>query len=493
MADSRVEEELPLILVLLKEFYRVFLLGVSVFFAYVLIANVHLFTLDDTVRNMILKVLYMSAALLVATIFTKSLNVLYWDSKRSRKNGRKIPSLLRQGVNTAIYLATTFFVLQKVFNVSIGGLLTATGALGVVIGLALKEIISDVFSGIILGLDRTIRIGDWVRIEMRPYDPKVGFIAEMNWRTVHLHTAENVLVIIPNNVLANNLVTNLSQPSEQKEFELVFTFDFDIPSERIIRVLNAALFQTKEILQEPAPKTRISRVNGTGVEYKVKYWIIPARTGPGKARNFVINNILFNINQAGLSLSYPKSDLFTAAMPARNLDIREDRTGLLRKIELFNMLSAMELGMLAASLIERRMSKDQFIVRLGESGTSMYILVEGLLSVFIIDSVNNTEIKVAQLKPGNYFGEMSLLSGEPRSASISAYCDSLLFEIPKESMERLLTGNPGIAEIVSRKIAETKLKNESTLANLNQAECQDTKDKLTHSILSRIKSFFNLF
>ncbi|MEI6874174.1 MAG: mechanosensitive ion channel family protein [Spirochaetota bacterium] len=492
MSDPENGKKPGIALIILKEFYRVLLLGLSVFFAYFLISRSGIFAIEDSAKDWALKIIYLAAALLAATVFIKSLNVFFWESYRAKKNIARVPNLLRQGINTIIYAGTLFFVLQTVFKVSITGVLTATGALGVVIGLALKEMIADVFSGLILSLDRTIKIGDYVRIEGRTFEPKVGAVAQMNWRTVHVHTPENVLVVVPNTFLTNNVLTNLSEPSEKKEFELVFTFDFDIPSERVIRVLNAALHQTKEILEDPEPKTRISRVTATGVDYKVKYWIIPSRCGPGKARNFVIDNVLSSLAQSGLSLSYPKSDLFNAPMPERNLCIHGNRAGLLRKVELFSVLSPDEIATMATSLVERKVRRGESIVRAGDCGDSMFILVEGLINVFIIDQKDAVEVKVAQLRPGSYFGEMSLLTGEPRSASVTAFCESLLFEIPKESMDGILTGNPEVMVAFSNKIADTRLKNEATRLGRSCADGKGSKGELSKSILGRIRSFFRL-
>lgn len=492
MEEIDVSEK-KMVFVIVKEFYRIALLGMSVFFAYYLIANSDIFSLPEYSKEISLKIIYVAAALLTATIFIKSLEVFFWEKLKTEKKIVSVPTLLKQGINVIIYTATLFFVLKTVFDISITGLLTATGAMGVVIGLSLKEIITDVFSGLVIAFDRSVKMGDYVRVEGRTFTEKVGCITEMNWRTVHVTTPENVLVIVPNTFITNNVITNLSLPSEQKEFEIIFTFDFDVSSERILRVLNAALYQTGEILQDPEPKTRISRVTGTGVEYKVKYWIVPSKIGPGKARNFVINNVLYNLAQAGVSLAYPKSDVFHSELPVRNMDIKEDRVGLLRKIELFSVLSNQEITELAAGLSPRPVKKNEFIVKSGETGSSMYILVEGLLNVYILDSRNNTEIKVAQLKPGSYFGEMSLLTGEPRSASIMAFCDSYLFEIPKENIDRLLRGEPEIAISMSKKIADIKLKNDHAFQNQDHHEKENTKSELSSSILSKIKDFFKLF
>ena len=477
---------------ILKEFVRVVLIGAAVAGAYYLVAETRLLTLSDDVRDTVLKGLILVAAFLVAMAITKVLRLSFWESYRAKKNLPRVPSMARQAVSALIYLGTLFFVLQAVFHLSIAGLLTATGALGVVVGLALRELISDVFSGMIMGLDKTIKIGDWVRIEGRTFEPKVGFVAQMNWRTVHIHTPENVLVVVPNTFLTNNVITNLTQPSEKKEFELTFTFDFDVASERVIRVLNSALYQTKEILQDPEPKTRLSRVTTSGVEYKVKYWLVPSEFGPGKTRNFVIDHVLTGLRQAGLSLSYPKTDVYHAELPVRNLDTRSDRVALLRKVDLWGVLSLEQVSTLAAGLQERTVRRDEVVVRAGDTGDSMFVLVEGFLNVVLVDPVNETEVKVAQLKPGSSFGEMSLLTGEPRSASIVAVGDSFLYEIPRESLEPVLVASPQLAEALSQKVVEIRLQNASALEQQHSAGGEDRKRSLTRDILAKIRSFFHL-
>ncbi len=490
--DSSVGENPSHSLIILKEFYRLLLLALCVFFLYWLVANSNIFMMENTIKEITIKIIFLIVGLLIAAFIIKLLNVFLWESYQIKQKVARIPNLLKQGVNVMVYTATIFIVLKLVFQVSIGGLLTATGVLGVVVGLALKEIISDIFAGIIISLDRTVKIGDWVRLELRANSEKVGYIADMNWRSVHLITADNILIIVPNSMISNSLISNLSRPDHNKEMELTINFDFEVSSDRVIRVISAALFQTKEILQDPEPKARISKVSHLGVEYKVKYWIDVSSIGPGKARGCVLKNVMHNLSQAGMTMSYPKSDVYNASMPVRNLDIRKDRFELLRRIDLFNSLSPDEIAILAFGLKEIDLKKGQFIIRIGEPGSSMYILVEGLLNVVIIDPKDNTEMNVAQLIPGSFFGEMSLLTGETRSASIWGVCDSVLFEIPKESITELFAHNPEIAETFSHKITEMKLKNEYASRHKHDADNEQSKNKLKTSILSKIKNFFNL-
>jgi small-conductance mechanosensitive channel len=490
--QSPVGGKPSLSLIVLKEFYRLLLLALSVFFLYYLVANSNIFVMEDTSKEITIKIILLIVGILIAAFITKLLDVFLWESFQEKKKIARIPNLLKQGVNVMVYMAALFIVLKLVFQVSIGGLLTATGVLGVVVGLALKEIISDIFAGIIISLDRTVKIGDWVKLELRANSEKVGCIADMNWRSVHLVTAENILVIVPNSLISNSLISNLSRPDHNKEMELTINFDFEVSSDRVIRVIGAALFQTKEILQDPEPKVRIGKVSHLGVEYKVKYWIDVSSIGPGKARGAVLKNVMHNLSQAGMTMSYPKSDVYNAAMPARNLDIRKDRFELLKRVDLFNSLSQEEIAILASDLKEMDVKKGQFIIRIGEPGSSMYILVEGLLNVMIIDPKDHTEMNVAQVIPGSFFGEMSLLTGEPRSASVWGVCDSVLFEIPKASITELLAHNPEIAETFSHKIMEMKLKNEYVSEHRHDADREERKDKLKTGILAKIKNFFNL-
>ena len=150
--------------IILKEFYRLLLLALSVFFLYYLIADSNIFDMENSRKEMTIKIILLVTGLLIATFIAKILNLFLWESYEEKKKVVRIPNLLKQGVNAIVYAATIFIVLKLVFQVSITGLLTATGALGVVVGLALKEIISDIFAGIIISLDKSIRIGDWVKL-----------------------------------------------------------------------------------------------------------------------------------------------------------------------------------------------------------------------------------------------------------------------------------------------------------------------------------------
>lgn len=413
----------------------------------------------------------------------RALTLFVWEPYRQRRHLRKLPSLMKQGAQLLVSSIVFFWVLGSVWQVSVTGLLAATGVVGIVVGLALKELISDLFSGAIITLDKTVKIGDFLRIENRNFQEKRGTVVEMNWRTVRLVTPENTLVVLPNTYVANNVITNLSEPADAKEFEITLTFDHEIPSDRVIRILDAALASTPQVPRDPTPKVRLHKVCDSGVDYKVLYYLPSNGPEPGKVKHFLLIHLLQHLNQAGISPSYPKQDLFTAPRPQRNLDPRAHRADLVRRIPLFADLDADSLARLAAGIVERRAPRGVFLVQAGDRGASLFLLVEGLLEVVRPDGTGLDE-----LPPGSYFGEMSLMTGEPRSASVRAARDSVAFEIPQETMEGLLRTNPALVDEFSRKIADLEARR-ALAREPDEASGSDRAEGLR----DRIGAFFRLW
>lgn len=424
--------------------------------------------------------------LFITALALRALTLFVWEPYRQRRHLRKLPSLMKQGGQILVSSIVFFAVLGSVWQVSITGLLAATGVVGIVVGLALKELISDLFSGAIITLDKTVKIGDFLRIENRNFQEKRGTVVEMNWRTVRMVTPENTLVVLPNTYVANNVITNLSEPSEAKEFEITLTFDHEIPSDRIIRILDAALASTPQVPREPVPKVRLHRVSNSGVDYKVLYYLPSDGPEPGKVRHFLLIHLLQHLTQAGVSPSYPKQDLYTAPLPQRNLDPRAHRADLLRRIGLFSDLDADSLALLAAGVVERRAPRGVSLVQAGDRGASLFLLVEGLLEV-VLPVAGGTRID--ELPPGSYFGEMSLMTGEPRSATVRAARDSVAFEIPQETMENLLRTNPGLVDEFSNKITTLGAKH---ARSVEPSQATDPSDQ-ARGLRERIGSFFRLW
>lgn len=440
------------------------------------------------------KVLGTGVWLSMAYLLNRILGVVLWDPLNRRV---PIPRLLRDVTAVLVYALAITGIVSAVFGQAIGPFWAASGAGAIVIGLALRNVILDIFIGLAMNFDRPFEIGDFIQVITGPMGGPSGKVVELNWRTTRLVTGEGNMVVIPNGKLGDMIVTNFSKPEPISEFEISVFLDFDVPSERALRVLNAAVKTVaggNGVLDEPSPKARIRGVAAQGVEYKIKYFIDPRQAGPGKARHAVWQAVLDQLHRAGLQPATPKQDVFHAPRPQRQLDARslDDRVALLSRVELFQGLTADERAMLSERMKERLFKEGATVIKRGEEGSSMFILCEGLLNVMIALKPDQPETRVARLQAGMFFGEMSALTGEARSATIVAATDTLAFEITKDAIGELIQSRPEVAEVIGKAVAARKLRNTEAAAKTGTVARAAEEKSMTAQLVGKMVAFFGI-
>ena len=441
--------------------------------------------------------IWISAAYFV----NRLLAILLWDRLNRRV---PIPRLVRDVSAVLVYLLAATGIVGVVFDQPVGTFLAASGAGAIVIGLALQNIIADVFLGLVMNFDRPFEIGDFIQIAAGP----AGRVVELSWRTTRLVTAEGNLVIVPNGRLGEMVVTNFSKPDPVGEFEVSVMLDFAVPVDRALRVLTAAVrsaTETAGILEEPPPKARVRGLVGQAVEYKIKYFQDPRKAGreggpanpvaaPGLAQHEVWRAVLDQLNRAGLQPAMPKHDVHYAPLVPRQLDSRaaEDRVALLARVELFEGLTRDERTQLSVRMTERVFKEGASVIRRGEAGDSMFILCEGLLNVMIAPQEGQPERRVARLQAGAFFGEMSALTGEPRSATLVAATEVLVFEIAKDDLAALIGSRPEVAELIAQAVTARKLRNAEAAARNGPLTRAAEEKSMTAQLLGRMAAFFGV-
>jgi CRP-like cAMP-binding protein len=245
------------------------------------------------------------------------------------------------------------------------------------------------------------------------------------------------------------------------------------------------------LLDPDPPKARIKAVSNAGIEYKVKYWIDCAKVGPGKARHVVLESILQQMRHAGLELGYTRQDVYYAPMPQRQLDAGStaDRVRLLERIESFRPLSNSEREQLAAEMEMRRFPAYAHVIEQGEAGDSMLVVFEGMLKISV--ESNGKPLQVGVITAGDYLGEMSLLTGEPRTATAIATTDVLAFEIGKRQMEALLRERPELIDSLSQVAADRHLRNDEAFARASKVEQEVQRATLSGQIMTKVRAFFS--
>lgn len=430
--------------------------------------------------------------LALAWFIIRLIDVVIWQGVVAPRLGGRVPRLLKDVVAAIIFLIAVSGILGVVFELDVTGLWATSGVITLVIGLALQSMIADVFSGIALNVDRPFWLGDWVRVHHRGRETFIGEVVETNWRSTRLRTIDGLMVVVPNNLIATTVVANLTNPLERSRFSLYYCLDFGVPTGRALRILEAGVLSAAGVLKQPAPKVRVNKATRYGVEYEVRYWLVPRETSPSKGRHNVGTAVLAHLHSAGLTLAYEKHDVFTAEMPARQLDVSADRCEIINRVELFESLAEAELQQLCASLARKQLPRGTDVVVAGDSGDSMYILVEGLLEVFAV-MADGDELQVGRITPGEFFGEMSLLTGEPRSATVRAATEVVLFEVRESNLRPLLTARPELADQITRKVAERRIRSEKRRAESQHTEpTHDETQTLAGQILGKMRRLFQM-
>ncbi len=431
-----------------------------------------------------------------AFVAGRLINVLLWDRIVAGAIGKPVPRLLRDCVTVVVFLLALSGIVGIVFGQSVTGIWATSGVVGLVLGFALRTMILDIFTGIAIHLDQSIRIGDYIEINDRSMsDSSYGRVIDINWRTTRIRLDNNNVVVVPNGRLGTLAFTNYSMPDVVSRFEVDIQLDYGVPTDRAQRILLAgakAACGRNGVVEQPAPAVIIGSVGPLGVTYKVRYWQRVPELTPPLGRDQVLVSVLEHLRKAGITPAYPKQDVFHDRMPQRHVEEGSlaQRQRFLKRVDILaEALTEAERERLAEAMTLRFFAAGETLIHQGESGTSLFLLAEGLVEVWV--SADGTERRrAARLKPGKFFGEMSLLTGEPRSATVTAATDVIAYEITKDAFAALLMARPALAEAVSRLVAERRAGTTAALAAPTAAPAAATPDSLASQLLARMRRFF---
>lgn len=431
--------------------------------------------------------------LALGVIANRLITLIVWEGLVPKTLGRKPPRLVVQLTGVLVLVLIISAITRFVFDQPVTGILATSGAIGIVVGFALRNLILDTFSGLAIHLEQPFKVGDWINCHTR-MGHYIGRVEETNWRTTRLWTTSRNIIIIPNSYLTNTVITNFSLPQTAARFEMDIVLDFSVPTKRALRILSAALVSCigpKGPLADPAPKVRVNAITEFGVQYRLRYYLEPADVSPSKARNTITEALVSHINQAGIALSYPRHDLFLARMPWRQKSwtYLKDQIRQLQRLSMFSQLEESDLEFIAKNMTLHELEKQSVIVTQGDAGDSMFILAEGLLEV-LINQADGTPLKVADLAPGTFFGEKSLLTGAPRSATVLCVADSVVCEITKSCISSLFERSPDLAETLARAVVERDMQNEMALQRATKEEVATKVNSLVGTFVAKIRSFF---
>ena len=450
-----------------------------------------------------------TAAWLSATwLVVRLIDLVLWERLVPWWIGMRAPGLLRQFVAVLVFAVGMAVMLRQSWDLALSAVLATTGVLGIVLGLAMRGILADFFSGIALNIEKPFDLGDFVSIRVRGQrEPFYGSVRELTWRSTRLLTPEDNLVSLPNAVVAAAIVENLSYPSPVSELEADLTLDWDVDQAVAERVLTAAATEAWALgatAGDKPPKVRICRIDGAGVTWRIVYLLDPRKRAKGPARHILMRCVHKHLLMAGLRpAALPGSAAVVGAVmassgaaegpavsPPRALDhgAAADRLKVLATVELLRGLTADERRSLAEVLVLKRAAAGQPVVQHGEAGASMFVVVEGALGVHVPGPTEAQRANV--LGPGSVFGEMAMLTGEARSATVKALGPVLLYEIGREQMGPVLARRPGLADVLAEVMTQHQQRDAASLeAALHGKPAEPQPRGVAQQLAARIRAW----
>jgi small-conductance mechanosensitive channel len=394
-----------------------------------------------------------------------------------RRLGHRPPRLVRQIIALTTWTVAIGAGAAILWDIPVGSLMTTSGLLVAVIGLALKNMLSDLFNGISL----PVKVGDWIEV-----GGARGRVIEISWRATKLVTTDHVLLVVPNTQFITNTVRNFTSDRGFYRDHIKVTLPMSVTAYQATRILLGAANQVDLIASLPeAPEARIAGFNEHGVEWDLAY-SIPDAGMTSKMRHRIQRSLLRDFFLSGIELPAAHVEIHRPTVEREAGEPAE--VMFLRLIDVFCTLTEGELRKICDQMKPRLLETGLPVVRQGEKGDSLFIVHEGLLKVTIANDHGVTE--VGRVRPGQFFGEMSLMTGAPRSATVTPMVDSKAYEISRELLAPILCDRPEVAALMSEVLAERQIANAPKLGNGNAQ--MEERETLAQQILHGIVSFFRL-
>jgi small-conductance mechanosensitive channel len=431
---------------------------------------------------------YSITALLVI-IGVESLLVLLFDYWYARRRGVSVPQIIQGFVRVLVYLLVGLLVLLNVFNLKIvAGILIGAAIILLGLGLLMQDALSNLFAGFSLQVTRFYGPGDWLCVGEHE-----GQVVTTDWRSLTIRTASGDLITFPLSLLARMEVINRSAEHSQHADEVEVVVDYAYPPEGVERALLAALQDIAGISAQPPAETRVLAFQAQGIRYAVKYWLT-AFDQRDTVKTAVHRAIWYHFRRAAIRFALPTSEML-GQRPSPAADAASERIALLREIAFLQLLTGDQMQQVAQHLRLQLFGRGEILCRQGEPGQTFYIITRGRVQVTAQDACAR-EIFTQELGVGNFFGEFSLLTGEPRSATVTALEETELLVMDKEDLRQALAANAQLAEHISGILAQRRHELQESRARLPVlAGCPPTAPQsvasLQHELLRKIVSFFS--
>ena len=370
--------------------------------------------------------------LLLAFGIANALVVLAINPWRADRIPDHYPKIVQDAIVITLFvLAAMLFMPDRIVAT------TAVGA--VVIGFALQDTLGNLFAGLAIQIEKPFRVGHWVTI-----GGVDGIVSEVTWRATKIRTKAGNFVVVPNSSVGKDTITNYSEPTRETRVEVEIGASYDTPPNEVKAVIRKALQGEPLIAPEPAPEVLLVDFAASAITYRVRVWTTDFAADE-RIRDRVRSRVYYAFRRHAISIPYPIQVQIDQDASAAAPDAGDARARSFDGVEILAALTDEQRVELAAVSRPQLYAAGEAIVAEGDAGDSMFVLARGEAAV----TLSQTEGVVATLRAGAFFGEMSLLTGDARSATVSAVTDCELIEVSADAFRRVVLTDAAIVDRVA--------------------------------------------
>ena len=460
-------------------------------------------------------------------LYLRSIRIAYWYTptfilmlilknefidRNDLDNVTKIPNIIYIVVQVFIFCVPTLLVLSQVFGFELTGILATSGLITAIVGFALQPNLSNIFSGIFVNIEQPFKPHDWITI-----GDQTGKVIDVSWRSTRLRSFQNTEITIPNETIAKSIVTNWDRPDKEQMSEgfHIFTalsFHPHHDPEHISELLFDALKKVRPV--DGRPELDLQWVKFTGVdEFGLKFHIAfdcTNRMMKNSQENVVMLEIYKVMRHAGVNMTpgllqnFLKADVGLGALEQYTRSHKDFQSTLsdkgniynesiknqvlLKQVPLFSNLDQDQIEIIAETSERLQFAKGQTIIKQGESDNRLFIIADGVVSIEL-NQADGSKTELGRLGVGEFFGEMALMTGEPRTADASALRSTLLLVVQKQTIKNIFSENNNFYNEMAKVLAERQVKlGEATLLPEEKSE---EVNKLANKIGEAIIRFFS--
>lgn len=429
--------------------------------------------------------LWVAGAMLAWLVFDR---IVFGHHVATRRDVH-VPIILRQFIGAIVLFGAVAAVLTWIYKKEVTGLLATSGIAAVILGFAMQDLLSNVIAGFSIHLTRAYKIGDWLVLEG---DRRRAEVREINWRSTRLLDNDQVSIEIPNSELVKGRIVNLNHPAEEHAIRIRFGLDYDVPPNVAKETLLTATRGIHGILENPPPDVFLIEYADSAILYELRVWMRQARLYNATCDG-IRTALWYELRRRGFKIPFPIRTLERrdSNTPRSLTTARQTASDTLRRSDPFTCLSPEQSAELTAAGTMHLFGKGEAVVTRDQEGSSMFLILEGEADV-----VGRTEagarVHIATLGVGDCFGEMSLLTGEPRNATVRAKSDLFALEIGKAQLAPLFEELPELVEKMGQ-LLEHRQRGRSEAFRKGDAPDNSPPSHADtgHSIVARIRRFFS--